>query len=465
MHSVADYLGEHRLTELFVEALGWDRASGSLPLTADGHSLCFQAIAHKRGLQVLRCSADRVLLVNRGLLRKLQNQVARVFHEHILIFSSEEPRKQVWAWCVRLPDGHKLRHREHPFFSAAPPSPFLNRLEHLRFRLEEEDSVSLVDALDRVRRVLDTTPELELFARRPWYVARSDELARAMQQGDAGAFHRFVLLHRGLARQISKRLRRWFGMPEEDAEQIAFLGLIKAAHRFRPERGFQFSTYATWWIKQACQRHGPDAALLIRLPTSVFWSCYRHAIDLDTLRLAAGPTAFRDRLHELELVSPLLTAQWRAYLRARNIDTLTDRDLLRKARAIQDTALPPLEELLRRETAARVWAALGRLHPRDAQVIRLRYGLDDREHTLEEVGHLMSLTRERVRQIEKRAEDKLRILLHEEGWPTAPVSDDTEPIVLASSAGASLKDAQQESAVSVLAISQDTRTFIQNGSG
>jgi hypothetical protein len=169
MNAVADYLRDHRLAALFVDVLGWDRASGTQALAADGRSLCFQAIAHKRGVQVLWCSADRVVLLNRGLLRKFQNLIVRLVHEHILIFSSEEPRTQVWAWCVRLPDGRKLRHREHSFFSATPPSSFLDRLERLRFGLEEEESVSLVDASDRVRHALDTTPELDLFAKRPRY--------------------------------------------------------------------------------------------------------------------------------------------------------------------------------------------------------------------------------------------------------------------------------------------------------
>jgi RNA polymerase sigma factor (sigma-70 family) len=172
-------------------------------------------------------------------------------------------------------------------------------------------------------------------------------LAKAMRQGDIGAFHRFVLLHRGLARQLSKRLQRWFGMPPEDAEQIAFIGLIEAAHRFRPERGFQFSTYATWWIKQACQRRGPDAALLIRMPLYAFWSCFRHAINMERLRLANGPSAVCDCLHELELVNPKLAARWRAYLRARNVGTLSDRDLLREARAIPGPTPPAPDNLLR----------------------------------------------------------------------------------------------------------------------
>jgi RNA polymerase sigma factor (sigma-70 family) len=465
MNALADCLRNHRLAALFIDILGWDRASGTQALGADGCSLCFQAIAQKRGVQVLWCSADRVVLLNRSLLRKAQYLIARAVHEHILIFSSEEPRKQVWTWCVRLPAGRTLRHREHPFFSATPPTPFLHRLEQLRFSLDEEESISLVDALDRVRRVLDTTPELDLFARRPRYAARSDELARAMRQGDIGAFHRFVLLHRGLARQLSKRLQRWFGMPAEDAEQIAFIGLIEAAHRFQPERGFQFSTYATWWIKQACQRYGPDVALLIRVPLHTFWSCFRHTIDVERLRLAGGPCTVRDRLYDLELVNPQLAARWRAYLRARNIDTLSDRSLLREARAIPDPTRPPLEAMLRSELVDQVRAAIGCLHPRDAEVIQLRYGLDGPDCTLKEIGHRMGVTRERIRQIEKRAEEKLRTLLDEEGSLSAIAPDDVELTSSPPTVRAFPGEAQPAPTASGFTVSQANRIFIQNRSG
>jgi RNA polymerase sigma factor (sigma-70 family) len=411
MDAMADYLRDHRLPALFIDGLGWDRASGAQAHAADGHSLSFQTIAHKRGLQVLWCTTDRVVLLNRGLLRKFQDLVARAAHEHILIFSSEEPRKQVWAWCVRLPDGRKHRHREHSFFSEAPPGPFLQRLEQLRFSLEEEDGVSLIDALDRVRRVLDTTPDLNLFAKRPKCAGRSDELARAMQGGDVSAFHGFILLHLGLARKLSTCLQRWFAMPEEDAGQIAVIGLIAAARRFRPERGFQFSTYAAWWIKQACQRYGPDAALLIRVPLYAFWSCFRHAIDLERLRTAGGPSAVRAQLAEFELLNPKLAALWHAYLRARNVGTLSDRHLLREAQSIPDSSHMHVDSLQQSDTAGQIWTALKRLRRRDAEVIRLRYGLDCEEHTLDQVGQLMNVTKERIRQIQKRAEHKLRSLL------------------------------------------------------
>jgi hypothetical protein len=66
-----------------------------------------------------------------------------------------------------MPDGRKLRHREHPFFSGSPPTSLLSRLKVLRFSLDEEADVTLVDALQRVRTALDASPELNLFARRP----------------------------------------------------------------------------------------------------------------------------------------------------------------------------------------------------------------------------------------------------------------------------------------------------------
>jgi hypothetical protein len=203
MNALVNCLQDHQFLTLFVDVLGWDHASGVLTLTLDGRELTFTTIAHKRGVQVLHCSTDRMVLLNRRLLRNFQNRVSRTVHEHILIFSCEQPRKQVWVWAIRLPDGRRFRHREHPFFSGAPTQGFLGRLAHLRFSLEEEESVTLLDAVDRVRRTLDTRAELDLFARRPRYAERSDALARAMRQGDKIAFHRFLLLHWPLARKVA----------------------------------------------------------------------------------------------------------------------------------------------------------------------------------------------------------------------------------------------------------------------
>src|SRR5437763_776462 len=115
MTEIADLVCSHAFKELFLH-LGWDRASTVSGLVINGLALDFQAVAQKRGLVVLHCRTDRVVLADRTLLRKAQKQLLKRFHEHIVIYTSEEPRKQVWQWAVRLPDGRTVRHREHPFF-------------------------------------------------------------------------------------------------------------------------------------------------------------------------------------------------------------------------------------------------------------------------------------------------------------------------------------------------------------
>ena len=428
MSTLVDCLREHLFPALFIGNLGWDRASGSRTVTAEGRSLTFQVIAHKRGLQVFWCSTDRVVLCNRGLLRKFQNLLTRTSHEHIILFSSEEPRKQVWQWAVQMSDGRKVRHREHPFFSASPPPGFLERLAQMRFSLDEEEGVSLVDALDRVRRVLDANAEFKLFAKRLKYAERSNELAVAMRRGDPGAFQRFILLHLPLARKVAQRLQRWFGLDEDEAGQIGVLGLISAAQRFRPERGYQFATFAIHWIRQACQRYGPQVALLIRLPDPVFWTCYRHECDLERLLSAGGPSALRDRLSELECVNPWLANRWRAYLRARNVGTLSDRALLRQAQTIPDPdSVPSREASSPADGLVDLRAALRQLRARDARVIRLRYGFDGEEQTLEQVGQQLNVSRERVRQIQCRALRKLRNVLCERRGRKAEQSPSARP--------------------------------------
>jgi RNA polymerase sigma factor (sigma-70 family) len=379
MTTTAAYLRDHRFKPLFTDLLGWEHASGEVAVSVDGRDFAFVSLAHKRGLQVLCCATDRVVLVSRTLLRKVQRLVARTVHEHILIFCCEEPRKQVWQWAIQLPDGRKLRHREHPFFSNSPPAPFLNRLSSLRFTVDEEEKVTLVDALDRVRQVLDTTAEQKLFVKRPWYAARSDELARAMQNGDTESFHRFVVFHLKLARKISKRLCRWFGMLPEDAEQIGFLGVMRAARMFRPELGYQFSTFATPWIKQVCQRLGPEFALLIRLPQHVFWPCFRLHLTLENMVSAVGPAGVRLCLRELERRDPKAGKRLRAFQRATAIESLSDRKQpeFHAARQIAEGRASPLDDLVRAEQVAIVQRNLDRLPPREAHVLRLRYGFDD----------------------------------------------------------------------------------------
>ena len=417
--SATDEFGEclrrHDFEGLFVDQLGWDRVTGTVVVDDGDRHFAFDIVAHKRGFQILRCSTGRQTLLNRGLLRRIQRRMTKLIHEHVLIYSCEEPAKQVWQWAIHLADGRRIRHREHPFFSAEPPAPLVDRLTQMRFDLGEEESVTLVDALQRVRNALDTTAELKLFARRPKYAERSDELAKAMQNGDPTAFQKFIVFHRPLARHNSKRLHWWFGMDPDDAEQIAIIGLMEAARRFKPELGYQFSTYATHWVKQACQRYGPDVALMIRVPQHMFWPCFRLRYSHDRLLARYGKHEGRerfDRLLQRELGS---NDGWTNFSRAMNVRSLSDRkeQEFRETRRIVDPSDGPLETAIGTDRSETVRAAINRLHRRPAEIIRMRYGIDGFPMTLEEVGEVLDVTRERVRQIQTKAEERLRFLLRD----------------------------------------------------
>ena len=100
MGGVGATLAEHAFEHLFIECLGWDRLRGSITATWNGTTLQLTAIAQKRGFTVLHGSAHRTVLANRRLLREIQRQVRRTYHEHLIIYSSETPRKQVWQWVI-----------------------------------------------------------------------------------------------------------------------------------------------------------------------------------------------------------------------------------------------------------------------------------------------------------------------------------------------------------------------------
>lgn len=428
MDDVLIHLGSHEFRTLFVERLGWDRASGRLEALADGTTYGFEVIAHKRGFQVLHCVADRYTLFNRRRLRTLQKQLLKLAHEHIVIYSCEEPRKQVWQWAVRLQDRRRLRHREHPFFSASPPAPLVERLRNLRFTLAEEEQITLVDALQRVRAALDTTADQDLFVNRPWYAEQSDRLALAMQCGGTNEFHEFVLFHRPLAKWGAKRLRRWFGMDEEDAEQIGMIAVLRAAKRFKPELGFQFSTYATRAIHRDCHRTGPDGALLIRVPAPVYWSYVRLRRAADRLDAHRGPGAgrrFLTRLAERDAGIRSLLPKLRAATEVRFYSDPRDPEYW-SVRQVPDPGPDPATALAEGSMTGEVLhSAIDALPPDDATIIRLRYGLEGgKAQTLEAVGRLFNVTKERIRQRQRRIERLLRSNIHQAlGEPPEPATE------------------------------------------
>jgi RNA polymerase sigma factor (sigma-70 family) len=429
MGGVEAALAEHAFEHLFIECLGWDRvqAKVSIPLSESEFELT--AIAQKRGFTVFLSAAHRTVLANRSLLREVQRKLRRTYHEHILIHCCETPRKQVWQWATKSSDGHRVLHREHPFFSNEPPPRLLDRLEGLAVSLDDEDQTSLVDVLDRVRTALLPDSELNLFAKKPGYAAKSDRLAMAMKRGEPGAFGAFVEFHMPLARHSSKVLVRWFGMDRDDAEQTAMIGLIEAARRYDPDRGFQFSTYAGYWIRSACQRYGLNWGLQIRVPSHIFWPCYRLMFTRNRLIAAHGQRKGETRFKQELAAAGISDENWQNFCVARSVDCLSELD--RQTRATldvpekPDVGLDPVVTDLREQ----IRGSFSCLTARQARIIRLRYGIEEREHTLQEVGELLGITRERVRQIQVKAEGRLERAMIRMNLVEAPVvEEDNEEV-------------------------------------
>jgi RNA polymerase sigma factor (sigma-70 family) len=219
---------------------------------------------------------------------------------------------------------------------------------------------------------------------------------------------------------IAKRYRG-AALPLQDLVQEGNLGVGKAVDRFQYRRGFKFSTYATWWIRQAITRALADRARLIRLPVHVE-DQLRHLARVDralTGELGRPPTV-EERARRAGLpvrkVRDLLEAACRTYsLQTPLSETMELGDVL------EDTQIaPPDAGVLAEDQARRVRRALGTLSEQQRQVLRLRFGLDDGEHTLEQIGQRFGLTRERIRQIEAKALRKLRPPLAGDGSAARP---------------------------------------------
>ena len=253
---------------------------------------------------------------------------------------------------------------------------------------------------------------LKEIGRVPLLTAQQEaDLARAAQAGDEDARRRLSEANRRLVVSVAKRYAGR-GLPFLDLIQEGNLGLMKAAEKFEPDRGFKFSTYATWWIRQSITRAIADQGRTIRIPVHLVESINRVKKTAGELLRKNGrePTAEElavrldmepDRIREL-----LQLAQDPISLET----PVGEEEDAHLEDFIQDegAGIPADEagrQLLRRE----LLGVLKSLTPREERVITLRFGLEDgRARTLEELGKEFNVTRERVRQIEAKALRKLR---------------------------------------------------------
>lgn len=286
---------------------------------------------------------------------------------------------------------------------------------------EREDS-AVQDSLHHYLQEIGKTPLLTL--------AEELRLAGRIRRGDKAARNHMIQANLRLVVKIAMDYRD-FGLPLLDLISEGNIGLIKAVDRYDPRKGGKLSTYASWWIKQSMQRALANQGKTIRLPVHAVAriSRMRRATRALAEELGRDPT---DEELAIELNLPVEKV---AHLKSVAVqpasldaplgdaaDSSSLGDIVR-----DDNAAIPSDQLREKDQSADVRSMVESLDAREAEIIKLRFGLNDREEmTLEEVSKKFKVTRERIRQLQQLALMKMRRQMAERDSPSA-----TEPAHMA----------------------------------
>jgi RNA polymerase primary sigma factor len=240
--------------------------------------------------------------------------------------------------------------------------------------------------------------------------AEEVELATRAQAGEQEALDKFI---RSNLRYVVTVARKYIGcgLSLSDLINEGNIGLIQAAKRFDPGRGVKFITYAVWWIRQAIMHALAEQGGTVRLPLKQMGTLYKIAESYrDHMRRTGSEPSSVDLEQALDLSPEEVETILRVYRSYLSLDApISSEGDVSHLDLLQSKTLPSVEEMYIKSTLAQeMRELLSQLPAREQQILRLRFGFDDEPQTLEEIGKMLGLSRERVRQIEKRAKDLLR---------------------------------------------------------
>lgn len=237
------------------------------------------------------------------------------------------------------------------------------------------------------------------------------ELEALVRDGEAAKDH-MIRANLRLVVSAARKYYRNSGLPFLDVVQEGNLGLIRAVEKFDYTKGFKFSTYAMWWIRQAIERGKAERARTIRLPVHVLETLSKIGKAERKLAVSLGREPTADELAAETDLTPARVAELRRISRdTLSLDTpVGDEGSASIGDLIEDTETPQATDVIEFQALGeQVRELVGTLAPREALIVSMRFGLEDGEqHTLQEVAERVGLTKERVRQLEKLALAELR---------------------------------------------------------